>query len=67
MVGTIKSFHRKHGYGFLLDEKGTEYFFHILQWKDRNLPKEGEKATFKPIKTDKGMKAEDICRIRSNG
>ena len=67
MTGEVKSFYRKHGYGFLTGKDGTEYFFHILQWKGKRLPTAGELAEFNPIQTEKGMRAENIRRVRSNG
>lgn len=61
--GNVKSHSRKHGYGFLVDDKGEIYFFHNTQWELPIQPAQGLRVEFTPVETPKGMRAAKIGRI----
>lgn len=62
MVGTIKSFSRQHGYGFI----GTgdkDLYFHVKDWQSSGSPVVGNDVEFAAYKTVKGYKARKVRRI----
>lgn len=56
-VGTIKSYSRKNGYGFVSSASG-DYFFHATEWKGKTkYPVVGIPCVFFPVRTEKGLRA----------
>jgi CspA family cold shock protein len=63
MTGQIKRLVRDRGFGFILSENGTEYFFHSsgLQNAQYDALQEGDHVVFEPVvNPQKGPRAEDI-------
>lgn len=45
-IGTIASWNRERGYGFIEITNGRKYFFHITKWQSDDLPTIGTTVTF---------------------
>lgn len=58
ITGKIKVYNQEQGFGFIVDENKTEYFFKIK--KDEPTIKEGSRVTFKIINGYKGEEAQII-------
>lgn len=68
MLGRVKTI-KPSLYGFILDEKGEEYFFHAQHYKgdwdelkaiSPPITHLGPVVQFKPVKGPKGLKAEEV-------
>lgn len=67
MIGKVKWFNNKKGYGFITDDDGNNVFVHysnILDDKRYKTLKAGETVTFIVSATEKGLEAE---RVRNWG
>ena len=62
MVGTIKSFSRQHGYGFI-EVGNKDLYFHVKDWLSSGSPFVGDLVQFAAYKTPKGYKAKKVRRL----
>ncbi|WP_163327682.1 cold-shock protein [Desulfurobacterium thermolithotrophum] len=65
LVGTVKWFDSKKGYGFITADNGQDVFVHytgIAGTGFRTL-EEGERVSFNITESNKGLKAVDVERI----
>lgn len=62
MIGTIKSFSRQHGYGFIISGN-NDYFFHVIEWPYKNDPALDETVEFEEQKCRQGLRAVKIRRF----
>ena len=62
MTGTIKSFSRPHGYGFIKSGR-EDVFFHVKDWTGKNDPVVGEQVDFMWIESEKGLRATRVRRL----
>ena len=65
VVGTVKWFDCKKGYGFLLDEQGNEVFVHysIIEGDGFRRLRDGEQVEFENTRGPKGFLATKVRRI----
>jgi cold shock CspA family protein len=45
-TGTIVSWNRERGYGFIETANGRKYFFHITKWQSDDIPTVGTPVSF---------------------
>ena len=67
-TGTVKWFSKAKGYGFIEQDSGTELFAHLSSIASggfKNL-KKGDKVKFEIKKSDKGLQALNIIKLKSN-
>src|SRR4051794_7512861 len=67
LVGTVKWFDSKKGFGFILNDEGKDVFVHFSSIEGdgfRSL-KDGEKVDYEEIKGDKGLSAKAVHRLAS--
>ena len=64
MRGKVKSYDRSKMYGFIVDGNGENFLFFKTEWKLPPKPAPGMEVEFDPIRTDRGMRAVNIDRIR---
>jgi CspA family cold shock protein len=60
--GTVKWFNDAKGFGFITPESGPDLFVHFRSIQGngfKTLP-EGQKVTFRAVKGQKGMQAEEV-------
>lgn len=64
-TGTVKWFHRKKGYGFILTESGEDAFVHysVIDGDGYKYLEDGETVEFEYEKSDKGFKATSVVRV----
>jgi CspA family cold shock protein len=62
LIGRVKWFSRRKGYGFITKADGKDLFFHRSEMADgeRNLPNEDEKVEFQIRQTEKGPEAFNV-------
>lgn len=62
MDGKIKRLVGDKGFGFIVDNKGVEYFFHQSAVKNTTFAalQEGQEVTFEDADSTKGPRAEDV-------
>ncbi|MAG20426.1 hypothetical protein CL618_03265 [archaeon] len=63
MEGTVKWFSRDKGYGFIEGEDGKDYFVHNSAL-DGTFLREGDKVSFEPTETDKGVQAQNVTLLQ---
>ncbi len=61
-VGTVKWFNDAKGFGFITPESGEDVFVHFrsIQGNGFKSLKEGQKVSFKLVKGQKGMQADEV-------
>lgn len=60
MKGKIKFYNESKGFGFIVDEKGKDRFFHVSSVKSLVPIERGSKVEFTPSQNEKGLTAIDI-------
>jgi cold shock CspA family protein len=60
IIGTVKRVVPERGFGFIEDNRGTEYFFHRTNVEDFDSLRGGETATFEPEEGPKGKRANHV-------
>jgi CspA family cold shock protein len=60
MNGTVLSWNRERGFGFIEAASGKRYFAHISGWESDDAPEVGQKVVFELAPADKGPKAVNI-------
>lgn len=63
IVGTVKWFDARKGYGFLLTPEGAEVFVHysqIISDQPYKTLDERRRYEFTPVRTEKGLQAKDV-------
>ncbi len=65
MVGTVKWFNAKKGFGFISDEEGNDVFVHFsaLQMDGFKVLDEGDKVEFEVINGEKGPQAANVVKL----
>ena len=63
MKGTVASFDRGRGYGFIKGDDGQMYLVHFLAVKTATPLMAGSRVEFRPVKTAKGLQAVDVSVI----
>ena len=64
MEGKIKFFHIAKHYGFVVDETGTDHFFHERDVEGPKMLEAGDVVSFESIKNDKGPQAIKVVLIK---
>lgn len=63
--GRIKFYNGEKGYGFLKDDSGQEFFYHITDLEDENYrPQPDDKVNFDIANGKRGLKATNIEHAR---
>ncbi len=62
--GTVKFFNRMKNYGFIDGEDSKSYFVHGTGLKDGVSIDEGDQVEFKVVQGDKGLKAENVEKVK---
>ena len=63
--GTVKFFNSMKHFGFIAGDDGKEYFVHQSGLKEGTSITEGDKVSFNVVEGDKGLKAEQVEKIKS--
>ena len=65
MIGTVKWFNAKKGFGFISDEEGNDVFVHFsaLQMDGFKVLDEGDKVEFEVINGEKGPQASNVVKL----
>ena len=68
MNGTVKSFNKRKGYGFINTSNGDSVFFHYSELKMDGFKtiNPEEKVSFELIESEKGLRAINICIDTTN-
>ena len=61
--GTVEFFNPIKHFGFITGDDGKDYFVHISGIKEGTTIKDGDRVSFKVVKGDKGIKAENVEKI----
>ncbi len=64
--GKVKWFDNKKGFGFIAQDSGQDVFVHhtSIQGGGFKILNQGEDVTFDVITTEKGLKAQNVQRVR---
>lgn len=62
LTGSVRSLHEK-GFGFIVGDDGTEYFFHKSSADDFDSLARGMAVRFVPTDGPKGPRAEKVTRL----
>lgn len=61
MNGKVRFFNKNKGFGFIENEKGEDFFFHVSFMKNqREQPIEEDQVEFEPSENEKGKIAKNI-------
>jgi len=62
VLGTVKWFDQRKGFGFITDQSGQDYYVHFtgLKPETRTRLKEGTAVAFEPVQGEKGPKAVNV-------
>ena len=60
MIGRIKMYNEKRGFGFIFGEDEEDYFFHISDFKDTKIPQRDNVVSFTEGKNQKGKVATGV-------
>ena len=65
MIGTVKWFNAKKGFGFISHEEGNDVFVHFsaLQMDGFKVLDEGDKVEFEVINGEKGPQAANVVKL----
>lgn len=65
MIGTVKWFNAKKGFGFISDEEGNDVFVHFsaLQMEGFKVLDEGDKVEFDVVNGEKGPQAANVTKL----
>ena len=65
MIGTVKWFNAKKGFGFISDEEGKDVFVHFsaLQMDGFKVLEEGDKVEFEVVNGEKGPQAANVIKL----
>ena len=68
MIGTVKWFNDDRGFGFINQKEKIDIFVHYksINMEGHKTLKEGEYVQFNILKTEKGLQAFDVCKIKSD-
>ena len=63
--GTVKWFHRKKGYGFIISSDGRDVFVHysVITGDGFKCLDDGEEVEYEFEESDKGLKATNVARL----
>ena len=64
MKGKIKRYHKTKGFGFIKTKDQKDIFFHISEFVDAQV-KVDEEVEFEVVKTNKGLKAIKVKKIKN--
>jgi len=66
MTGKITGLVQDRGFGFIMGEDGTEYFFHMNAVRDAQFYEFAvdDPVTFEAVKTPKGFRADAVRLVR---
>lgn len=64
-VGTVKSFDKAKGYGYLLSDNSDELFirFQSIQQEGYKTLSEGQQVEYLQVKSDKGWQAAEVSSV----
>lgn len=60
MEGTVKWFNKEKHFGFITGEDGKEYFLHHSAMAPDSNPRENQRVSFDPAKTERGEQAHNV-------
>ena len=65
MIGTVKWFNAKKGFGVISDEEGNDVFVHFsaLQMEGFKVLDEGDKVEFDVVNGEKGPQAANVTKL----
>ena len=64
MEGTVKWFNKNKGFGFIQGEDGKDYFIHHTALGQGSFIREGDKVSFEPVETEKGIQAQNVALLQ---
>jgi CspA family cold shock protein len=68
VIGTVKWFDSKKGFGFIVNSEGRDVFVHFscIEGDGFRALKDGEQVEYEPCTGDKGLAAKSVRRIPSD-